>query len=45
MYRNTVRELAMFFSEGTREVSVNEFMEFWKPLTEVERDYFRNARL
>lgn len=35
------RSLAMFFSEGSRPVSINEFSAFWSSLSTDEKDYYR----
>lgn len=42
---NSVTDLKAFFSDGTRKVEATEMMEFWKSLSEEEKDYFRQAHL
>lgn len=42
---NSVTELKAYFSDGTRKVEAPEMMEFWKSLSEEEKDYFRQAHL
>jgi hypothetical protein len=40
---NLFRKLAAFFSDGSRTVSINEFVEFWNSLSEKDKDYYWNA--
>lgn len=42
---NTVKDLIKFFSEGCRPVSTAEFMDFWKSLSDSEKEYYKNAPL
>ena len=45
MAANTIKELKDFFSTPEKPCSAAEFMEFWKPMTDEEREYYKNADL
>jgi hypothetical protein len=42
---NTVAQLKEYFSIGTRKVEAKEMMEFWKSLSEEEKEYYHKAEL
>ncbi len=42
---HSVKDLIAFFSEGCRPVTTSEFMEFWKSLSDAEKEYYKNAPL
>lgn len=45
MADNSTVRLKEWFSEGSRVVSAKEMMDFWRSLTEEEKDYYRTAEL
>lgn len=45
MPENKVAEIKNFFGEGTRKVTMAEFNEFWKSLTDDEKKYYKTADL
>ena len=42
---NSASNLKEFFSTPEQPLSTSEFMEFWKSLSEEEKDYYREADL
>lgn len=42
---NSLTELKRFLGTNERQVDNVEFTEFWKSLTDEEKDEFRNAKL
>jgi len=42
---NTVAELKEFFSTSAKKVDAKEMMEFWKSLSEEEKEYYKSAKL
>ena len=45
MTANTVTELKEFFSTPEKKCSTAEFMDFWKALSDEEKDYYKTAAL
>lgn len=41
----TVAELKEWFGQGSRKVESKEMMEFWKSLSNEEKEEFKNAEL
>jgi succinate dehydrogenase flavin-adding protein (antitoxin of CptAB toxin-antitoxin module) len=42
---NSVKALMAFFSTEEKKVSPKEMMDFWKSLSEEDREYYQNAAL
>jgi hypothetical protein len=40
---NPINALRAFFAQGSREVTLAEFTQFWKALSNEEKDSFRSA--
>lgn len=45
MLGNSVSDLKEWFGRGSRKVEAKEMMEFWKSLSEEEKEEFKNAEL
>lgn len=45
MLGNSVADLKEWFGHGTRKVDAKEMMEFWKSLSEDEKEFYKNAEL
>lgn len=45
MAENTVKELLAFFSTEEKPCKTSEFMEFWKSLSDEEKEYYKAADL
>lgn len=43
--RNTPKELMAFFSTPEKPVKLSEYNEFWKSLSNDEKEYYRTADL
>lgn len=43
--QNSLTDLKRFFGTNERQVDNVEFTEFWKSLTDEEKDEFRNAKI
>lgn len=42
---NSVAELKVYFSTTEKPVPAKEMMEFWKSLSDEEKEYYHNAEL
>lgn len=42
---NSIADLARYFSKDSRPVSLNEWVPFWRSLSNEEKEYFRTASL
>lgn len=45
MPENTPKDLKEFFSTPEKAVKAAEFMDFWKSLSDEEKEYYKNADL
>lgn len=45
MSDNSVKDIKDYFSTAEKPVSTGEMMEFWKSLSDGEKDYYKNVNL